>query len=102
MIFVFLFFVSLLSLFWGEELSSYPRLSKHWLQPRACWRCLTRRKGRRPDFFNPVGDFLQDLRWNLIVAATECSPIVSCCRGHGLTILLHRSLNSPCYLGLLF
>lgn len=30
-------------------------------------------------FFYPVGDFLQDLCWNLIVAAT----IVLCCCGHG-------------------
>ncbi len=79
MILVFLFFVLVLSLFWGGELSSYSRLSKHWLQLRACWRYLIGRKGRRRIFFYPVGDFLQDLCWNLIVAATVCSPIVLCC-----------------------
>lgn len=54
MIFVFLFFVLVLSLFWGRVVFIFQALKKHWLQLlRACWRYLTRRKGRRRTFFLP-------------------------------------------------
>lgn len=72
MIFVFFVFCFSAFAFLEESCLHIPKLSKHWLQLRACWRYLTRIKGRRRYFFYPVGDFLQDLCWNLIVAATVC------------------------------
>lgn len=102
----FMFFVLVLSLFWGRVVFIFQALKT--LASAARLLALPHKEKRKKTqffsflFFYPVGDFLQDLCWNLIVAATVCSLIVLCCCEHGLINLLHHPLTSPCYLGWLF